>query len=96
MIWRAQRGNYERCRLSDCGVIESFTVIRTAHDGFEKYTPYIIGLIKLDDGSKITGQIINNINDVKIGKRVKYIIRKRFENGVDGIIFYGFKFELIE
>lgn len=96
LLWRAQKNNYDKCRLNKYGIIETFTIIRSGPSGFDKYTPYIVGIIKFNDGSKITGQIIGNFDGVKIGKKVHPVLRKRFEDGKDGIIFYGFKFELIE
>jgi uncharacterized OB-fold protein len=71
----------------------SFTVIRVAPEGFETFTPYIVGLIMLDEGVKVTSQIVDcDIEDVYIGMPVESCFRKLRTDGKDGIICYGFKF----
>ena len=78
--------------LAGSGTIESFTKIRVAPDGFE--SPYNIALIRLDEGPLITAQVVDE--EIGIGGCVKVVFRKIFEDGRDGIIHYGFKFELVE
>ncbi|MEM7819505.1 MAG: Zn-ribbon domain-containing OB-fold protein [Candidatus Aenigmatarchaeota archaeon] len=84
----------EKHGLSGFGKVFSFTRIYTSPSGFEKQTPYTIGIIKLDEGPLITGEIIGN--NVKIDKKVRVIFRKLYDNAPDGLIQYGFKFEIIE
>lgn len=83
-------------KLSGIGKIFSFTVIRIPPSGFEDITPYVIGVIQLKEGPLISGQIINKPEEVEIGKNVRTVFRKITENGKDGVIHYGFKFEIIE
>ena len=80
--------------LNGNGVIESFTTIYVSPDGFEP--PYVIALIRTDEGPLITSQVIDEPEKISIGKRVNVVFRKIFEDGKDGIIHYGFKFELGE
>ena len=76
------------------GKIVSHTIIRTAPEGFEINAPYAIAMIKLEEGPTITGQVIGNIKDVAAGKKVKTVFRKMYEDGPDGQIFYGLKWEI--
>jgi uncharacterized protein len=63
------------------GTLYSFTVIRrTAHPAFAPLVPYVYGLVDLDEGPRLTTNIVGcPVEDVAIGMRV----RVRFED-VDG------------
>jgi uncharacterized OB-fold protein len=75
------------------GEIYSFSTVRQAPMGHEAAVPYIVGIIKLDEGPMVEAQITDiNSDDVKIGQRVEMVIRKLREYGEDGAIAYGYKF----
>jgi len=74
------------------GEIMSHTRIQAAPVGYE--APYTIGLIKLEEGPVISGQIIGD--GIQIGKKVKLVLRKLYEDGDAGLKHYGFKFELVD
>ncbi len=89
------KGKLEEFQFSGNGEILSYTIITAAPEGFESYAPYAVGLIKLDEGATISGQLSGDISKVDIGKRVKSVFRKMYEDGHGGIIHYGIKFELV-
>jgi len=91
-----RRGKIEEFQFSGDGEIVSFTVIRAAPEGFEPYAPYAVAIIKLDEGIMISGQIVGDVSKVEIGKRVRHVFRKVYEDGDAGLIFYGAKFEIVE
>ncbi len=63
--------------------------------GHEGMVPYIVGIIKLDEGPMVEAQITDiNPDDVKIGQRVEMVIRKLREYGEEGAIAYGYKFRI--
>ncbi len=70
----------------------TYTIIRSAGDQFKFLTPYALAIIELDEGSKLTSQVICEIDQIKIGMRVKPVFRKLAEDGKSGAIFYGTKF----
>lgn len=80
-------------QLSGKGRVESWTVIRTAPTGFE--APYVVGVIRLEEGPLFTAQICSPVESVEIGKPVKATLRRLLQNE-DGLIVYGIKFEVIE
>ncbi len=86
----------DQFKFSGSGNILSYTTIHTAPDGFEKQAPYVIALIKLDEGPVISSQVVGNPESVAIDKKVKMVFRKLNEDGRAGIINYGFKFELVD
>jgi uncharacterized OB-fold protein len=85
----------EEFQFKGIGEIVSHTIIRTAPEGFENNAPYAVALIRLDEGTTITGQVIGNPEDVTSGKKVRCVFRRMYEDGPDGQIFYGLKWELI-
>jgi hypothetical protein len=59
-------------------------------------TPYVLAIVKLDEGPQITTQIVMDPAKVKIGMKVKSVFRKIATDGESGIIHYGTKFVPVE
>ena len=79
--------------FSGKGVIYTFSIIHAPSEGFEPFAPYIIGLIQLDEGPKVTSQIVDcKPEEIYIGMPVENCFRKLREQGKEGLICYGFKF----
>ncbi len=91
-----RRGVLEDFKFSGSGDILSYTIITAPPEGFESYAPYAVGLIKLDEGATISGQVVGDITKLDIGKKVKTVFRKMYEDGDGGVIHYGVKFEVVE
>jgi uncharacterized OB-fold protein len=90
------RGKMANFQFTGNGVIESFTVIRAAPEGFEKQAPYAVALIRLDEGTSISGQVVGGIDEVAAGRKVRPVFRRMTEDGADGLIHYGIKWEIAE
>jgi uncharacterized OB-fold protein len=91
-----RRGNLDDFQFSGKGKIVSHTIIRVPPEGFEKYAPYAAAIIELDEGARLSGQIVGDISKVETGKPVRAVFRKIHEDGSDGLIHYGMKWELAE
>ncbi len=79
--------------LRGTGEVYSFSVMYNPPKGFEEQKPYIIALIKLDEGPTITAQLTDvDPDSVAIGMRVEMVTRKLREDGEEGQIVYGYKF----
>lgn len=78
--------------FSGRGEIISNTEIHIGPAGFERNTPYNIALIKLEEGPVISGLVVDN--EIAIGQKVKSVFRRLAVDGEEGLINYGFKFEL--
>ena len=90
---QCKKRDFDETKLSDKGKIVSFTIIRVPPHKFSDQAPYAIGIVELDDGVKITGQIVDcDFEDLKIGKRVKIEFRKIYDEGESGVLCYGYKF----
>ena len=89
-----RRGNLDDFQFKGIGKIISFTVVRVPPEGFEKFTPYAVAVIELDEGARLSGQIVGDVSKVETGKPVRSVFRKIYEDGSDGLINYGLKWEL--
>jgi len=90
-----QCGNrkFEKTKLADSGTILTFTIIRVPPHQFEDQAPYAVGIAQLDDGVRLTAQIVDCDSGVlKVGMRVRIEFRKIYEEGAAGVIYYGYKF----
>ncbi len=67
-------------------------MIRTASEQFEQLTPYVFAIIELDEGPRISAQIVCSPDDTRIGMRVKPVFRRIAADGESGVIYYGTKY----
>ncbi len=74
----------------------TFSVIHTASEQYEHLTPYVIAIVKLDEGPQITTQVVCRPEKVRIGMKVKSVFRRIATDGESGIIHYGTKFVPVE
>jgi hypothetical protein len=81
-------------QFSGKGEIYSYTTIYEPPAGFEENAPYIVALIKLEEGPMVTAQL-TDLGDtpVEIGAPVEMVTRRLRQDGDErGIIVYGYKF----
>ena len=100
-------GQVYHLRLDDfkfkgIGKIVTYTIIRTSLNDPQKELvdiparniPYVLAIIKLKEGPKLTAEIVDcELDRVKIGLEVKKVFRKIVEKGPHGVIQYGYKFK---
>jgi scaffold protein (connect acetoacetyl-CoA thiolase and HMG-CoA synthase) len=92
-----RKGKLEDIKLSGEGKIHTYSVIHTPTEEFKLIAPYVVAIVELEEGAKITTQIVDcNPDDVKIGEEVEMVFRKIKEEGEDGVISYGYKFRIKE
>lgn len=83
----------ERTKIAEKGSLLTFTVIRVPPHQFEDQAPYAVGVVELEDGVKLTAQIVDCPFDrIEIGMPLKLEFRKIQTDGEAGIINYGYKF----
>lgn len=83
---------FDKTKMSDTGTILSYTTIRVAPDDFAEQVPYSIAIVESDNGIRVTTQVVDcKPEDLEIGKKVKFVFRKLYEEGHTGIICYGYK-----
>jgi uncharacterized OB-fold protein len=84
----------EQHKFKGTGKIVTCTITHTTSDEFNDLVPYALAIVELDEGAKLTTQIVDEPEKVAIGKRVHSVFRRLGSDGDSGIIYYGTKFEL--
>lgn len=75
------------------GKLLSYSIVRKPPAEFEKYAPYVIGIIILENDVNIISQLTDvDFKDIKIGMELEGVLRKYREEGEEGLIQYGIKF----
>lgn len=84
---------WEPHTLSGSGVVYSFSVVRQPPDGYEQQTPYVVALVRLNEGPLITAQLTDcDAAAVQIDMPVEVVTRRLRDLGPEGLIIYGYKF----
>lgn len=91
-----RKGRIKDKKFIGRGKVYSFTEIRAAPSGMELQVPYVMAIIELEEGVKVTGHVVNRAEEVKIGTPVEVVFRKIQERGKEGLIHYGFKFKVVK
>lgn len=80
-------------RFSGRGEVYSFSTVHHPPEGFERFAPYVVALVRLDEGPLVAAQLTDVDQDkVAIGMPVEMVTRKLRDDGSKGIIIYGYKF----
>ena len=80
--------------FSGLGRIYSYTMIYDAPAGYEEFAPYVVALVKLDEGPMVTAQL-TDLGDqpIEIGAPVEMVTRRLRQDGDErGLLVYGYKF----
>jgi len=90
-----RKGKLATRQFSGKGTVYSFSELSSGPAGFELEVPYVLAIVELEEGPRITAQIVGiSEKDVKIGDCVEMIFRKIVEDSEEGLIHYGYKFRL--
>ena len=85
--------NLEEYKLANTGKVLQFSQVTQTAKEMMQYSPFIIGIIELDDSIRVTGQIVDcNFDEVKEGMKVRMVFRILSQDDNEGLIRYGFKF----
>ena len=83
---------FEEFQMRRTGKVLTHTVIRTPGDEFSGEAPFAVGVIEMDDGGRMTTQIVDcDFDEIKIGLPVKLEFRRSYSEGHSGVINYGHK-----
>ena len=81
-------------KLANTGKIVFFTQVTLAAKEMISYSPYALGIVELDDGIRVTGQIVDCMyEDLKEDMKVRMVFRILSSDNNEGLIRYGFKFK---
>ncbi len=75
------------------GEIATYTVLHEPLPGFEAQTPLYLAVVKLSNGTKVLGQVVDSPEEsVRTGTKVRATLRRVRVDGESGQIVYGYKF----
>lgn len=88
---------HDEFTFAGTGEVYSFTTLQDAPAGFEEQAPYVLALVRLDEGPLLTAQLtdIDIDEPIEIGDRVEMVTRKLTSEGPEGVIVYGYKFRKV-
>src|SRR5271157_3131674 len=78
----------EERKFAGDGEVYSYTKIRVPPDTFKEEAPYVVGVVRLDEGPMVEGHILETGQEIKIGTRVKAAFRRMYVDGDEGLIYY--------
>lgn len=94
-IWRTHKELHTY--LGKRGRLLVWTKILVAPSGFEHQVPYFVGIVKFDDGAKMTVQIVDcNEESIKQNQKVEVVIRKIGKAKSEDVIEYGVKVKPVQ
>lgn len=84
--------DFKQALIGTSGKIVTYTIIRVAPSQFVDQAPYAVAIVDLGDGVNILCQVADcEPEELKIGMPVRLEFRKIQQEGLDGIICYGYK-----
>lgn len=84
---------FQKIKLSGKGKLQTFTITRVAPTGFGDQVPYAVGIVEMEEGVRLMGQITDcDPEALKIGDSMVTKFRRINEEGKTGAILYGYKF----
>lgn len=89
---RESIGRMERVRLSGQGQVLEWTRVHRAAPGYGLQVPYLVALIRTDEGPLVLGQVVE-ADEVEEGTAVQAVFRRIAEDGDSGVIHYGMKWK---
>ncbi len=92
-----RKGKLEPLTFKGKGKVYSFTEISSGPTGFADQTPYVLAIVELEEGPKITAQMVDaRISEMKIGMPVETVFRIVQKDDPEGLIHYGYKFRQLK
>lgn len=92
---RASIGKMAAVKLSGRGTILEWTRVHKAAPGYSMQVPYVVALIRSEEGPIITGQVVDSdAAAIRAGAPVRSVFRRLGQDGDDGVIYYGTKWQV--
>lgn len=93
---RASVGKMQPVKLSGHGEVLECTRVHKPAPGYTMQVPYFLALIRSAEGPIITGQVVDSDPaSIVVGAKVKGVFRRLGQDGEDGVIYYGTKWQVV-
>lgn len=89
----ASYGKLTPYKLRGLGKVEAVTTVHAPPAGFELQAPYVLALVRLEEGPRVTAQVVDTKpGNVTVGTPVRAVFRRINTEGEAGVVQYGYKF----
>lgn len=85
-------GKMTEIQFSGKGKVLTYSVIYSSADQYAAMKPYVLAIVELEEGARLTTHIVCEPDEVYIGMPVHSVFRILDKEGDDGVIHYGTKF----
>ena len=85
-------GKMTEIQFSGKGKVLTYSVIYSSADQYAAMKPYVLAIVELEEGTRLTTHIVCEPDEVYIGMPVHSVFRILDKEGDDGVIHYGTKF----
>ncbi len=79
-------------QFSGKGKVLTYSVIHSSSDQYADMKPYVLAIIELEEGARLTTHVVCDYEEIFIGMPVRSVFRIIDEEGNGGVIHYGTKF----
>lgn len=79
-------------QFSGKGKVLTYSVVHSSADQYAEMKPYVLAIVELEEGARLTTHVVCEPDEVYIGMPVKSVFRILDKEGDDGVIHYGTKF----
>jgi uncharacterized OB-fold protein len=87
------RGKMEEITYEGTGELVTYSRVHDGLAGRELETPYWMGIVELDEGPRVTAQLVDLHGDeIELGMQLEARFRKLGESSESGVVHYGYKF----
>ncbi len=81
----------EWAKVSGRGKLISFTVIHVAPEQFKDEAPYFVGIVELEEGTRVTARLLGLDPDQPEKVQLGMPLRLDYETGQTGRMYLGFR-----
>ncbi len=92
-----RKGKIETFNFGGKGSVYAFSEVHSAPAGLELEIPYVLAIVQLEEGPKLTTQLVDcHEKDLKVGDKVEVVFRRIRSDDPEGLLHYGYKFRLVK
>ena len=85
-------GKMTEIQFSGKGKVLTYSVIYSSANQYAEMKPYVLAVVELEEGARLTTHVVCEPDEVYIGMPVKSVFRILDKEGDDVVIHYGTKF----
>jgi uncharacterized OB-fold protein len=90
VLWR--KNDWRRRHLGSIGQVISYSIVNFGPEQLKQRTPYVVALVSIDD-EVVPVQLVECVGEeIRIGMKVKGVLRRMFDVDPDALHVYGVKF----